>query len=246
MYNPIKDGFHKNSNSVRYNQTEAPDELKSFVHNYWEMKTLDVLERDFFLHVIPDACINILFDLQDTRIAAITYRETEYITLNLGKKFHFAGIQLFPGVWNGSKGEIQSALVDSPYQGKLPLQNIGNKLSKLQFEDFSPILSEFIRLLISEKTIVKNIVTERILSDLDTIESVEDMAASANISTRQLQRKLKETTNFSPHDFLKILRLQQSFRSNYLDFFVDQSHFIHNFKKITGYTPKEFFKTFDV
>ncbi|MDX1960973.1 MAG: AraC family transcriptional regulator [Leptospiraceae bacterium] len=246
MYNPIKDGIDKNYGSVIYKEQSPPDDLKDIVHSYWELKSNHLLENDFVLHVIPDACINVLFNLLDTKIAAITYRETTYVALNLGKSFHYSGIQFFPGMWNGDLSEVIHGFVDSPYQGELPLIETAKKVVNLQFKDFNSIFSELVRFFISKNIVQKNIVTERILSDLDVIESVEDMAASVNLSTRQLQRKLKQTTGFSPHDFLKILRLQQSFRSHYLDFYVDQSHFINNFKKITGYTPKEYFKTFDV
>ena len=246
MYDPVKDGINKNHPSVIFNILPPPNDLKEFVHSYWELKTNQNLETDFLLHVIPDACINILFNLLDPKIAAVTSRETTYIALNLGKSFHYAGIQFFPGVWNGDRKEILNGFVDFPYKGNLPLVETANKLTKLSFSDFPSVLSELVQSLVSQNIVRENLVTKRILEDLDVIESVEDMAASVNLSARQLQRKLKDTTGFSPHDFLKILRLQQSFRSDYLDFYVDQSHFINHFKKITGYTPKEFFKTFDV
>lgn len=246
MYDPVKDGINKNFSSVIFDEQPPPEDLKDMVHSYWEIKTYTELENDFILHVIPDACVNILFNLLDPTIAAITARETIYVALNLGKKFHYSGIQFFPGIWNGAKSEIQNGFVDSNYAGKLPLVETGKKLVKLKFEESNSTFSDLVRFLITKNFVQKNLVTERILSDLDVIESVEDMAASVNLSARQLQRKLKETTGFSPHDFLKILRLQQAFRGHYLDFYVDQSHFINHFKKITGYTPKEYFKNFDV
>ncbi len=57
---------------------------------------------------------------------------------------------------------------------------------------------------------------------------------------------MKATTGFSPHDLLKVLRLQSSFRQDYLLSFADQSHFTHSFRQLTGYTPGQFDKTFDV
>jgi AraC-like DNA-binding protein len=245
-YNPVKDGVLKNFESVFYSEDSPPKDLKEIVHSYWELKTNHTLDTDFILHVIPDACINILFNLLDTKIAAITYRQTLYVALNLGKNFHYAGIQLFPGMWNGNLNEVKTGFVDTPYNGELPLVETANQILNLKFQDFNPIFSELIRTLIAQNRVRENLVTGRILSDLDVIDSVEEMAASVNLSTRQLQRNLKKTTGFSPHDFLKILKLQQSFRSDYLDFYVDQSHFINNFKKITGYTPKEYFKNFNV
>lgn len=57
---------------------------------------------------------------------------------------------------------------------------------------------------------------------------------------------LKSATGFTPHDLLKVLRMQQSFRRHYLDYFADQSHYIHSFRKLTGYTPTKYRAKFDV
>jgi AraC-like DNA-binding protein len=89
-------------------------------------------------------------------------------------------------------------------------------------------------------------VTERILQNLDDMMSVADMAKAAGISARQLQRTLKRTTGFSPHDFLKVLRLQQSLNGEDTWSYADQSHFIHSFRRATGYTPGKYAKKFDV
>ena len=88
--------------------------------------------------------------------------------------------------------------------------------------------------------------TAAVLTNLDEIHSVADMAKLAALSPRQLQRTLKATTGFSPHDLLKVLRLQRSFRQDYLLSFADQSHFTHSFRNMTGHTPGQFNKTFDV
>ncbi|MGV3666010.1 MAG: helix-turn-helix domain-containing protein [Leptospira bouyouniensis] len=245
-YDPINDGIHKKYHAVSFKVIKAPKELQSIVHSYWEMKTDQMLEEDFILHVIPDACVNLLLNLLDTKIAAITMRKTEYVTLNLGKKFHYTGIQFLPGMWQGNPKEIVSGFVDQPYQGNLPLVATAIRLLHLEFENFSDIFSELVQTLLKEGIVKNNELISIILENLDEIESVEDMAVYGNLSSRQLQRKLKQATGFSPHDFLKIIRLQKALKGHYLDFYTDQSHFIHSFRKITGYTPKEYFKHFDV
>jgi AraC-like DNA-binding protein len=72
------------------------------------------------------------------------------------------------------------------------------------------------------------------------------MAELVGVSARQLQRILKRSTGFSPHDLLKVLRVQQSFRKHYLDLYADQSHFIHAFRNATGYTPVQYRSRFGV
>ncbi len=102
MYSPVKDGVEKTVQSVRYVEAKAPSDLSELVHCYWELKTEHVLLRDFQLHILPDACVNILFDQKNTEITAITALHLQSKMLNLGKEFHFVGIQLFPGAWQGN------------------------------------------------------------------------------------------------------------------------------------------------
>ena len=81
MYEPIKDGVDKTVKSVLYTEAKPPDSLSKLVHSYWELKTESVLNEEFCLHALPDACVNILFNQSDTRIAGITALRTTYEVL---------------------------------------------------------------------------------------------------------------------------------------------------------------------
>lgn len=246
MYDPIQDGIDKNVQSVSYKEAKPPSILSELVHNFWEIKTDTHLSRDFILHALPDACVNILFNQKETNIAGVTALSTTYVELNLGRSFHYVGIQFLPGVWQGNQDETADSFVGSPYLGSLPLVDISNELTRLDFLAKQSVLSELVHQLLDRKLIAVNLVTSKILANLDAIQTVADMAAITGMSTRQLQRRLKESTGFSPHDFLKVLRMQQSFKQDYLESYTDQSHFIHSFRKITGYTPAQYYRKFDV
>ncbi len=246
MYNPIQDGIEKTVQSVRYTEAKPSSNLSELVHCFWELKTDTALPVDFRLHVLPDACVNILFNQADTNIAGITALRTTFEVLNLGKTFHYVGIQFLPGVWQGNRDEIVDSFVGTPYLGNLPLIETSNELAKLDFFAKQSVMSELVQRLIDEKLVVANAVTAKILSHIDDVHTVADMAAITGMSPRQLQRTLKRTTGFSPHNLLKVVRLQQSFRQHYLASYADQSHFIHSFRKITGYTPARYANKFDV
>ena len=246
MYDPIQDGIDKTALSVRYTVDKPPGHLSSVVHCYWELKTEAPLEEDFCLHAVPDACVNILFNQADTEIAGVTALRTTYEVLNLGKSFHYVGIQLLPGVWHGNPQEIADEFVGTPYSGELPLVATSRQLALCDFSGKQDRMTGLVQWFIDANLVVRNPVTEIILAKLDDIRTVADMAAVACISARQLQRKLKKTTGFSPHDLLKVLRIQQSFKQHYLDLYADQSHYIHSFRKITGYTPAKYIDKFDV
>ena len=232
MYDPVKDGVEKAVESVVYAEIPPPAHLAELVHCFWELRTVTELDDDFTLHAVPDACVNLLFDQHDTRIAGVTQLHTSPTSLPLGRSFHFAGIQLFPGVWRGDPDASVDHYVGEPYEGELPL--------------IQAIFSEFVESLLEAGLVAPNPVTAAILTNLDEIYSVADMAEVAGLSPRQLQRALKATTGFTPHNLWKVLRVQHSFRNDYLLLFADQAHFTHSFKKLTGYTPGNFKKTFDV
>lgn len=246
MYNPIQDGIEKSAQPVHYAEAQPPHDLVGLVHCFWELKTITSLAEDFNLHAIPDACVNIMFNEIDTEVAGVTSLRTTYEVLNLGREFHYIGIQFLPGVWQGSHDEIAHEYIGTSYTGSLPLIETNSRMVNLDFAHKQSIMAELVRLLKREKIVQVNPLTAKILENLDAIHSVADMASVTGLSARQLQRTLKLATGFSPHDFLKILRLQQSFKRDYPMLYTDQSHFIRSFRAITGYTPSQYFTKFDV
>ena len=246
MYDPVKDGLERSVDGVAYDEATPPAELSELVHCFWDLHTERVLDEDVTLHAMPDACVNVLLNQLEPDIAGITQLQTEYVTLPLGRSFHYAGIQFFPGVWRGDPEQTVDHYVGEAYEGDLPLVALGRATAELPLADKVPLLAAFVEQLVADGLVAPNPVTAAILTRLDEIQSVADMAEVAAMSSRQLQRTLKGTTGFSPHELLKVLRIQQSFRRDYQLTFADQSHFTHSFKRVTGYTPGAFAKTFDV
>lgn len=246
MYHPFKDGIERDVRCVTYREARPPASLRGLVHCYWELKTSAELPDDFRYHVVPDACVNVLFDQRNPLITAITALETKAKTLNLGRSFHFSGIQLFPGVWRGAPDEVHKDLVQHSYSGHLPLVRFNRRLKGLDFVGQQALFTEVVEWFMSQGLVAANAVTSKILSHLPNVNSVQQMARIAELSPRQLQRAIKDATGLSPHDFLKVLRIQQSFRTHYLDYYFDQAHFIHSFRKIINYTPVQYKKKFDV
>ncbi|NQY75317.1 MAG: helix-turn-helix transcriptional regulator [Candidatus Margulisbacteria bacterium] len=165
----------------------------------------------------------------------------------MGNSFHYVNIRLLPGVWQSSKNQTAHGMVDSPYTGALPLLNFNRKLGGLDFAAKQTVLAEMVEWLIGKKMVEPNKITEMIFANINDIHTVSDMARVVGLSPRQLQRTLKKTTQFAPHDFLKVLRLQQTLGGNDDGLsYADQSHFIRSFRKATGYTPGKYDETFDV
>ncbi|NNC35135.1 MAG: AraC family transcriptional regulator [Croceitalea sp.] len=83
---------------------------------------------------------------------------------------------------------------------------------------------------------------------------VKDLSNRLNISKRQLEREFKEKIGISPKHYLRIIRINEVLRllnkDQVIDLtsvayhcgYYDQSHFINDFKRITGQKPTIFIK----
>lgn len=246
MYDPKGNGKDKAIDAVRFEEVEPPSHLRGIVHRFLELRTDGALAADYRFHALPDACTYVVFDQLDRRIAGVSRLRATSEEFNLGREFHFINIRLLPGVWRGDLGEISYGLVDGPYDGRLPLLQANEDLERTGFKEGAPILSAIVERLIEDGLVAPNPVTETIFAHLDDIHNVVDMAEVSGVSARQLQRTLKRTTGFAPHDFLKVLRLQQSLNGEDTWSYADQSHFIHSFRRATGYTPGRYSKKYDL
>lgn len=145
MYSPVADGLPVLGATVRYAECPPADDLADVVHCFWELRTLTPLQEDFHYHALPDACINLLFNLVDPSIAGITALHTQATTLNLGRTFHYAGIQFYPGAWQGDRNEIVDHYVGTPYRGSLPLAQTAQSLIGLELPTMALVLDELVR-----------------------------------------------------------------------------------------------------
>lgn len=246
MYTPTSDGMARTASGVHYAEAAPPTALAQIVHCFWELRTESPLADDFLYHALPDACVNLLLDQRDPRIAGVTALRTRAEVLNLGRTFHYVGVQLYPGVWRGNPDEISDRYVGTPYLGALPLVRTSQRMVGLPFAAQHSYLTELVEWCVAQQLVAPHAAIARILSRLHDVRSVADMAALVGLSPRQLQRTVRQATGLAPHDLLKVLRLQQSFRRHHLDLFADQSQYIHAFREATGYTPTRYRARFDV
>ena len=81
---------------------------------------------------------------------------------------------------------------------------------------------------------------------------VVDLADKMNMSPKTMERWIKKQFNLSPKELLQVMRfehvsseLKNQPNSKLIDSieygYYDQSHFIKECRKITGYSPKDFF-----
>ena len=144
MYDPIKDGVEKSVLDVTYVEAEPPERLSELVHCFWQMRSEHELAENFTLHAMPDACVNLLFDQANAEIAGVTALQTTHTTLDLGRSFHYVGVQFFPGVWHGDLDATIDRYVGDPYEGDLPLVATNKAMLELDFDTQQTHLAQLI------------------------------------------------------------------------------------------------------
>lgn len=86
----------------------------------------------------------------------------------------------------------------------------------------------------------------------NSLLSIPSFAHDCNLSRRQFERKFKDFSGFSPKDFFDIIRFKKvlhgieqrrkSLAQIAVDAgYYDQSHLTNEFKKLSGYSPKELY-----
>jgi AraC-like DNA-binding protein len=243
-YQPKGHSSGKTETKVHFREAEPPGHLSEIVHRYLELRTDGPLKQDYRFHALPDACTYVVFNQQNTKVAGVTKLRTSAEEFNLGRSFHFVNIRFFPGVLQTDDDQVSYGPIDAHYSGPLPLVDVNNRLVGLDFDAKQEVLTELVEDMVARKLLMPNSLVQRILSKLDEINSVQDMAVQSLVSSRQLQRILRETTGLAPHDFLKVLRLQKALSGDETDRYADQSHFIRSFRSATGYTPGRYAKEY--
>jgi AraC-like DNA-binding protein len=204
--------------------------------------------------VLPDACIDIVFDVSDKPAFFDALVMTPHLAaekINLGRTFHFVGIRFFPGMINSNlivPVNIIGKQINLSDIGGVNTINLRRKLTNPSNSLRKRYLAEFVELLYSNHLINENRMMYKIFSDIENITTVNDLAQCSNYSVRQLQRLILHWTGFKPRDLIKVIRFQQTLskRGNFRQVFgyTDQSHYIKDFKKITGFSPKKFHSTY--
>lgn len=244
MYTPIQPGipraFH---GSVRYHEFIPRHLPSSLVYRFWMLETIHPLKHDFEYLVLPDGCIDIVFDLYTPPAMHGTLIMTPHTTatrLNLKKSFRYAGIRLYPGAWHHNPvAVIEKSHVISKIAGvsmtDIQTQLRGAKQPQEYLEEVSTVLSQ--------KGVLKsNPLINSLLGNEWT--TIEEAARNMGYSVRHIQRVLLNDVGYKPHDFLKVIRFQRALSGQDFSQYADQSHYIREFKRIAGMTPQTFHATY--
>ncbi|WP_026895907.1 helix-turn-helix domain-containing protein [Clostridiisalibacter paucivorans] len=245
--------------STIYREYCPISELQSYIACYWTSKTINTTNEVITSRVIPDGCMDIVFDIGEInkgKCGSVCGLMTKFSEEEVKGISEFLGVRFWPG------GIIPFLkILANDFTDKLV--SLDDVLGRFAFEIserlyYAETLSE--RLMIIEGELVRLLLkagasNELMISALYEIYkykgiiSIKNLSQQMNISQRQLSRKFHNWIGTSPKTFINIIRFQNIIKQlneatniNFQDValengYYDQAHFIKDFKSFYGKTP---------
>lgn len=250
-YLPLQNGIPAGDmNSVTYAEYPPREELAGVVAVFWELKTARQLQKDFTYTVMPDACIDIVFDVATPKTWPLLMTPHVNIEkLNLGTFFHYTGVRFKPGVFTRQApnvGRIVGKQLAIKTFEDIDLQEVSLALAQAaSAEKRLTLLNSFCTLLQSRGYLAQNPMMDFVVAGLYAGKSVEHIALSSGYSSRQLRRLTKQQTGYTPMQLYRVLRFQAALSNDDTRLrFADESHLIKEFRRITGRPYRQFVQQF--
>jgi len=261
LYNPIQPTIKQSADNVTYFEFLPDLKLQPFIYCYWELKTSKTLNNPFTYKVVADGCIDIFFELNNSKENYVMGFCKKYTEFPLDNSFHYIGVRFLPTmfsqIFNINASELSNRFENLKMVIPETASFIANHFEPQQHPEqikalFDNYFLELIattrfnddcRLYESINIILKNFGVVNIETDLNT-----------GISPRQLRRLFQFYIGDTAKTFSKVVRFQnilrakpstQSLRENKLFFdvgYYDQAHFIKEFKNFYGVTPTQAFR----
>jgi len=257
---------------IKYCSHQPMKELADYVRFFWTLEArLDSTEA-FAHRALPDNCLELIFYCKgqlsisssqgsegNTFTSGVFGQAHKFRQFKTGNDFTLFGVYFYPHalktLFNLPAMALTNIMVDSESLWGSEGKSLEEKVM-LAPDSAARItlVSSFLlrRLKAVEKreqsfiTLMKNVI------DNNRLVSIPAFADDFNLSRRQLERRFKDLSGFSPKDFFRIVRFKKALKGSELpdktlaqiaidSGYYDQSHFTHEFRKFSGYSPKEFF-----
>ncbi len=245
---------HKTAESYTFRTYQPSDSLTPFVDYYWIMHWDLTDKLPFTAEVIPSPYTNLTFMPEGAMITGVTTGkytyELEGVGTIIGVKFKPGGLHAF---WSKSLHSITDKVI--PASQLFPQVSGTYNEAILDLPDKSAIKKIEILLLNAHPTVDKNL--ELITNTMSYVEntdqiSLDDVIKYAGLSERRIQEIFRQYVGVGVKWITLRARLIQAAQlavdlesPNWTAVahdlgYGDQSHFINDFKRIIGKTPRQY------
>ena len=230
--------------------------LRAWVQNYWTAQQDNLPASGFTETLYPDGGISLTFSFRN-ELPSIELKTRQVASkLLLREAINLIGVRFYPGglfkLFSLDMNSVKEAN-ENPDVLRDELDNIQEKLAALG--STSERLVHIEKWLL-EKYYKKNpragLLQEFVRHFLMSDASVDDIIKNHSISRRQLERKFQQEIGLSPSQLKQLHRVKLARETISLNplrpltdvavecGFYDQSHFIHQFQKVTDQTPGQY------
>lgn len=231
-------------------------EISDFIKHYWIVRWNLPDGKSFTQALIPNPCVNIVFEKDVSGIYGINQFKTEKLLQQSGMAF---GIKFKPGGFRPFYEQAVATLTNKSMQLEevfdIDAKKLGGEiLAKADDNEMVNVFEKFLKPIIPTEDKNVEFVNKIIdfIYDHQHMFKVSELCEVFQINERKLQRLFRECVGVSPKWVIKLYRLQQAaekieraesvnltFLSHELGYY-DQSHFTKDFKKFLGKTPSEY------
>lgn len=258
---------------MSYQLSKPSKLLAPYIRQYWGVDSCAPLKDAYTQRIVPAGLPELMIfsgNLPDVSVpekrfeanVILSGQQKGFYDLNISKNFSLFAITFQP---HGMMMFFDLPLSEL-YDLNIPLQHVLKEETTRLEDAFARADSFEEKLTLAEAFFVKRLQKTKQHYDFARIRScvnhitrergifgVKDLASSACLSRKQLERVFSERIGASPRQFMKIIRFQSAIeykaRNPQCNFtslaytcgFYDQSHMNNEFKKIAGLTPREFF-----
>ena len=246
--------------------------LAKYVRFFWVLEHEVASGQPYIHRTMADGCAEMIFHYKGRFDEFVSGDQTElsfhsgihgqsqtFRRFIIHEDFGIFGVYLYPFAIPALFGMPSTELT-----GQMPDLHtfLGNKAIGLEermmlasdHHERVTIISQFLESLLSKNYTQEPAVFSLINQIIQNngLTNVQELAAQSCLSTRQLERKFKAFSGFSPKLYLRIVRFNAALNAYgnndkslteiaYECGYYDQSHFIHDFKTFSGQHPRFYF-----
>lgn len=247
--------------NVIYREYLPCKELQTYVACYWTTTSVDVIKEPLIDRVIPDGCMDIIFNLENTSVDrggfVVGLMNSPAVKSIKGVR-NFLGVRFWPGgaipFLNYSAADFTDEIVPLEFFWKEEALTIHERICSENRPEERVKIVENKLISFKDKIDKDDQLISYTLQEIfkhKGVISIENLAGELGISQRHLSRKFKDWIGTNPKKFCNIIRFQniinhlnQKEDVNWLEIalltgYYDQSHLIREFKSFYGQTPSQ-------
>ena len=239
--------FKKN---IEYREYKS-EKLSDYIMCIWSMKSKKISKKTIYNYILPDASIDIVIDLTNKTIQFAGF-SNETIPFVLENKIEYLGVRLKPGSFYFLFNIESNKIMDHPFD-IFRIEKETDLKKIFQTKERKQQIKAIERYILTK---IKKDKDKKYIQMIDELyknpnkQTVEELAKKLGYDKRHMFRIFKKQYGVSPKVLLNIIRLhlcltllleeKKSIQEimHRCDFY-DQSHFIKEIKKYTGYSPLE-------